>query len=317
MSPATRTPAPRAALCLLLLAGAAACGGRDAAADAAPAEPSDSAAAVSVTDDAGRTVALPRPARRIVALLPAVTETLFAMGAGDRMVGRTDYDTDAYAADLPSVGGGLDPSLEALAALRPDLVIAWETAGGATLRHRLERLGIPVFAVRTQDTADVYANLERLGRLIAHERGADSVARAMRWGVDAVRASVAGLPRPTVLYVVGTDPPMTAGPATFVAELIGVAGGRSVFPEVRQEWPQLSLEEIVRRQPEVVIVPVSAGAEPPRLARLPGWGELRAVREGRVVTVDGDLLNRPGPRLDAAARALRAAIHGVDAGAER
>lgn len=302
MSPVRRTHLP-----LLFLLVLAACR------DARPADAESPAEqAVAATDDAGRTVRLPHPARRIVSLLPATTETLFALGAGDRVVGRTDYDREAYVRHLPSVGGGLDPSPEALLALRPDLVIAWETAGGATLRHRLEALGVPVFAVRTQDTADVFANVARLGHLTGRDRAADSLARRIRAGLDSVRASVAGLPRPTVLYVVGTDPAMTAGPGTFVSELIGVAGGRNAFSDVRQEWPQISREEIVRRRPETVILPVDAGIDSAAaLARLdaPGWRELGAVRRGEVRVVDGELLNRPGPRIAEAARALRRAIH--------
>lgn len=272
---------------------------------------------MSATDDAGRTVRLRHPARRVVSLLPAATETLWALGAGNRLVGRTDFDTEPHLAHLPSVGGGLDPSLEALVALRPELVIAWETAGGAPLRHRLEALGIPVFAVQTQDTAAVFANVERLGHLTGRDRAADSLAARIRAGLDSVRASVAGLPRPSVLYVVGTDPAMTAGPRTFVTQLIGVAGGSTIFPDLEQDWPQLSLEEIVRRQPEVVIVPVEEETDTAAaLSRLdaPGWRELRAVRCGGVRVVDETLLHRPGPRIAESARVLRRAIHRRPAG---
>lgn len=277
---------------------------RDAAAP--PAEGS-----VSRTDDGGRAVRLARPARRIVSLVPSATETLVALGARDRMVGRTDFDAGLGVDSLPSVGGGLDPSLERLAALRPDLVIGWETDGRAELRDRLVALGIPVFSVATEDTADVFRSIANLGALTGEARAADSLAASIRAELDAVRASVAGKARPSVFYLVWNDPPMTAGPRTFVAELIGVAGGQTVFPDVEALWPQVAMEEIVRRQPDVVVVPVgeAGAAKVEELRAASGWRELSAFREGRAVTVPTEVLNRPGPKIGEAARLLARAIH--------
>ncbi|CAA9367595.1 MAG: Vitamin B12 ABC transporter, B12-binding component BtuF [uncultured Gemmatimonadetes bacterium] len=263
------------------------------------------------TDDAGKQVRLPRAARRVVSLLPAGTETLVALGAGDRIVGRTRYDDLPEVAHLPSVGGGLDPSLEALVALQPDLVLAFETAGGSRIRARLEELGIPVFAIAPQDTTDIFRNLERLGQLVGRDAAADSIARHVRAELDAVRSSVRGRQTPTVFYVVGIDPPMTAGPQTFISQLIGVAGGRTSVPDVQALWPQISLEEIVHRQPDIVLLPVGkdSAASLARLRSEPGWRELRAVQQGRIATVPADLMNRPGPRIGEAARRLRQALH--------
>jgi iron complex transport system substrate-binding protein len=268
-------------------------------------------APVAAVDDAGREVRLPRPAARVVSLLPAVTETLLALGAGETLVARTDYDHDPSVAHLPSVGGGLTPSLEVLAALRPDLVVAWEEAGTARVRPRLEELGISVFALRTQDTTDIFNNIRRLGHLTGRDRSADSVALRVRAGLDSVRASVAGLPEPTVLYVVGIDPPLTAGPNTFISQLIGVAGGRTVFPDLRTDWPQISLEEVVRRRPDVLILPVGADeqASLQRLRTAAGWRDLLAGGHTRVHAVPADLLNRPGTTIVESARLLRAGIH--------
>jgi iron complex transport system substrate-binding protein len=268
-------------------------------------------APVQAVDDAGRTVRLARPARRVVSLLPAATETLLALGGRDLIVARTDYDHDPRVARLPSVGGGLTPSLEVLASLRPDLVIAWEEAGTARVRPRLEELGIPVFALRTQDTTDIFNNIRRLGHLAGRDGAADSVALAVRAGLDSVRASVAGLPEPRVLYVVGIEPPLTAGPNTFISQLIGVAGGRTVFPDVRGDWPQLSLEEIVRRRPDVLVLPVgeSEQASLERLRGAAGWRDVLADGRTRVQTVPADVLNRPGPGIVESARLLREAIH--------
>lgn len=296
-----------APLLLALLAITTGCGGR---ADAAAGAQADSA--VALTDDAGRMVQLPRPARRVISLLPAGTETLFAIGAGEQVVGRTRYDSDPAYAHLPSVGGGLDPSLEALVALEPDLVVAFETAGESKLRAQLERLGIPVYAIATQDTSDIFRNVAHLGRLTGHAGEAETLLAQLRGELDEVRASVEGLPRPRVLYVVGVDPAMTAGPGSFIIQLLGVAGGETVFPEASVPWPQVSLEEVVKREPDVVMLPhgEDPNASLERLRAAPGWRELRAVREGRVVSVPADLMNRPGPGIGEAARRMRDALHG-------
>lgn len=269
---------------------------------------------VSAVDDAGRTVRLPRPAARVVSLLPAASETLVALGAGDVLVGRTRYDTEPEFAHLPSVGGGLDPSLEALVSLRPDLVVAWEPAGGESrLRSRLAELGIPVFAIQTRDTSDVYANITDLGRLVGRDGAAAALSERVRTGLDSVRSTVPAGARPRVLFVVSVDPPMTAGLDNFIAELIEVAGGvpLDIAGSAPGLSPQVSLEEVIRRDPDVVLLPVGTDASmnAERLAREPGWRELRAIREGRIVEVPADLVNRPGPRLPEMARVLRDAIH--------
>jgi iron complex transport system substrate-binding protein len=263
-------------------------------------------------DDAGREVRLAAPARRVVSLLPAGTETLVALGAGELLVGRTRYDTDAAVTHLPSVGGGLDPSLEALTALDPDLVIAFETAGGSPVRARLERMGVPVFAIQTQDTADIFRTISSLGLLTGHGAAADSLSREIRGRLEGVRASVPPGDRPRVLFVAGVDPPIVAGPNTFVMELVGVAGGDPIesLRHVYGNWPQLSFEELVRQDPDVIMIPV--GDDPAKsLARLrttPGWRELRAVRQGNVVTLDADLTNRPGPAIATSAERMGEAL---------
>ena len=298
-----RTILPAALAGLLALS---ACG--DPAPEARAEAPSGT---VEVVDDAGLAVRLQRPAQRIVSLVPAGTDVLLAIGARGQMAGRTDFDTGPEVAGLPSVGGGLDPSLETLAALRPDLVLSWETSADAALRTRLRELGIPTYSVAANDTADVFRTLANVGTLAGRRREADSAAAAIRAELDAVRRSVAGRPAPTVLYVAWVDPPMTAGPTTFIAELIRTAGGRPLFEDAKQEWPTVSLEEIVSRRPDVVVIPAGEGAQfsVAALRGVPGWRELEAFRAGRAREVPVEVVNRPGPRLGQAARALRDAIH--------
>jgi iron complex transport system substrate-binding protein len=266
--------------------------------------------AVRIRDDAGRVLELPRPAGRILSLVPAATETLLALGAADLLVARTDYDGDPRIAHLPSVGGGLDPSLEQLVSLRPEVVIAWAEAGTLRLAPRLEALGIPVLALSTQDTTDVFRNFERLGALAGRAALADALAATVRSQLEAVRRSVEGLPRPTVFHVVSSDPPMTAGAETFLGQLLRVAGAEPAFPEYDTGWPQLSMEAIHARNPDVVLLRTGyAGEESSqRLRRQPGWRELPAVRDGRIATVHADSVSRPGPGLGRAAEMLRDAL---------
>ena len=269
------------------------------------------ASAIEVTDDAGDIVRLAAPARRVISLVPSATETIIAIGAVDRIVGRTRYDVAPEITAIPSVGGTIDPSIESVVALRPDLVIGWDTDKRREVRTKLATLGIPVFSLRTQDTSDVFQGISHLGRLLGRDTAASRLAASIRSQLDSVRLEVTGQPVRSVLFVVYPDPPMTAGTHTFIDELIGLAGGRSVFSDLSQLWPTISMEEIVRRRPDLLIVP-QGELKDDSLARFrsrPGWRDLAAVRAGRVATVPADLVQRPGANIGNAARALQAAIH--------
>ena len=277
-------------------------------------DPARGAPGIAAVDDAGRRVRLEAPARRVVSLVPSVTESILAIGAGERLVGRTRYDTAPELARLPSVGGGLDPSLEELVALDPDLVIGWDAAAYRGLAPGLERVGIPFYAARIEDTTGVFRTLDRLGVLLDAGPESERVARALRDTLAAVKdradAARGGDPRPVVFYALPGDPPRTAGPDTFIGQIIQVAGGKPAFPEVVGDWPEVSLEAVLARQPDVVVIPVEGGGDDAtsRLAGTVGWRELGAVREGRVITVPADLFQRPGPGLGRAARLLSDAL---------
>jgi iron complex transport system substrate-binding protein len=246
----------------------------------------------------------------VVSLLPSATDLVVALGAGDRLVARTEYDTDPSLARLPSVGRGLTPNWEALTALRPDLVIVWPDNESPPELGELARLGVRVYTPHTESLADVVRTARELGRLLGRESAAESLVSGMNASLAAVRHTVQGLPQPTVFYVVWHDPPMTAGPGTFIDEIITAAGGRNLFHDAATPWPQVSLEVVVRRQPDVLVVP--RGEKDLNLDWLQtasGWRELRAVREGHIVRVDADLFNRPGPRVAEAARKMAALLH--------
>lgn len=248
---------------------------------------------------------------RIISLIPSTTETIVALGAIDRLVARSEFDVDPALAHLPSVGEGLTPSLEQLTALKPDLVIAWPDNPSRSVIARLEEFGVIIYSPQVQTLADVRIASRELGSLLGLEGAADSLVAAIDAGLDRVRESVAGLERPSVFYVVWFDPPMTTGPGTYVDELIKIAGGRNVFADAPGLWPQVSMEEIVRREPDIILL--SHTDETPanidRLRGQVGWRELSAMRRGNVFKVDANLFNRPGPRVTEAARRLARLLH--------
>ena len=278
-------------------------------ADEPPNTQTSNGAPYEAVDDAGRVVSLSAPARRIISLIPATTETVMAIGGAESLIARTDYD-DGGLAHLPSVGGGLTPSIELLASLQPDLVIAWEEAGAARVRSRLEALGIPVFAAQTRDTADIYANIQRFGRLMGLRSRADSLAASIRRDLESVASSVADRRSPRVVYMIGLDPPMIAGPSVFIGEVLGVAGGENVFADIRAPSPQMSLEEILARAPDIVLIPASGVAATPleRLQKEPGWRELMASGKTRFEALPPNILHRPGPSIVRSAWVLRNAL---------
>jgi iron complex transport system substrate-binding protein len=291
-----------AALLLLL----AACRGDAPARGSAPTEQP-----IVIVDDGGRTVTLKHTARRVVSLVPSVTETVIALGVADRLVGRTRYDRDSVVAALPIVGGGLDPNLEAMVALAPDLVVSWFTEERPEIRRRLDDAGIPTLSLSPQDTTDAFRTVALMGQVLGRTEQADSFLARLRDSLATTRRLAAAAGRRRVFYVVYNDPPMTMGPATFIAQILDLAGGDNIFGDATTNWPSVSLEEVVRRDPDVVVLPV--GEMPARtrerLHGEAGWKELRAVRRDCIVLVDADVVNRPGPNIARAAEQLRVAIH--------
>lgn len=282
---------------------AAACRGEQR--DATPAD-----SAITLIDDAGDTVRLARTAQRVISLVPSATETIIALGGAHNIVGRTRFDIAEELANLPSVGGTVDASVESIVALHPDLVIGWGKDLQQAVRSRLASVNVPVFAMHAVDTSDAFRGIRNLGRLLARDSAASSLSASIRATLDSVRAAVANAPSRAVMFVIYPEPAMTAGPHTFIDELIGVAGGRSVFHDVPDQWPTVSMEEVVRRRPDLLIVSQSDSAS--ALEQFRGrtaWRDLPAVRDGRIAAVSADLTQRPGARMGEAARALQLAIH--------
>jgi iron complex transport system substrate-binding protein len=275
--------------------------------------PSDSASRaseISVIDHAQRLVQLDSPAQRVVSLVPAVTDMIIEVGAAGRLIARTQFDNDPQLASLPSTNNALTPSLEWLTTLQPDLVISWLDQPSRSTVERLVTLGIPVYSARTGSIDDVVRTARDLGRLLGVPRQVDSTVTRLQAGLDSVRASVAGHPPTSILFLIAVQPPMAAGDSTFVGELIRLAGGKNVIADVGALWPQISVEEIIRRQPDVIVLSHEQRTDVlPALRTMPGWRELKAVREGRVVRVDPDVFSRPGPSMLMAARQLAEILH--------
>ena len=266
---------------------------------------------LELVDDLGHSHTIGSPPTRVVSLIPSMTELVMTLGAADRLVGRTDFDEDARLAALPSVGGGLDPSLEALVALEPDLVIAWPSGDQALATH-LGNMGIPMYAAEIQSLGDLRRHADQLGHLLETTRAADMFLRGLDSSLAQLDSITIGLDRPAVLYVVWHDPPMTAGPGSFLDELITLAGGRNVFGDAAIDWPQISMEEILRRDPDALVLPVKDVRDTTAIAwvyQTVGWKDLRAVRDGRLLLVDTDLFNRPGPNVVLAATQLARLLH--------
>lgn len=269
------------------------------------------AAAFTTRDMLGRDLTLPSHPARIVSLVPSVTEILFALKAADMIVGVTDFcDFPAEARRKPSVGGMVAPSLEAMAALRPDLVIATTEGTREDTFAQLTRLGVPVYLVAVHRVAEVKALIVRLGGLTGRQAAAATIVAQLEQRIDAVTKVVGSLDRPRVLYVLWPEPLIVPGRGTIVTELIQLAGGRSLTADDPDSWPRYSLEAAVAARPEVILL-ANHGAGTGAIAedRWRRLGDLPAVKAGRLRSVNGDLLHRYGPRVADGLEQLARAIH--------
>ncbi len=257
------------------------------------------AAAWTVTDQTGRRMTLGAPPRRIVSLVPSVTEDLFAIGAQDALAGVTDFcDYPPAARRKPSVGGMLDPSLETLVALKPDLVVATTAGNREETYTALERLRIPVYLVNPTRLSDVLDLIRRLGALTGRESTADRLTASLEARIEAVSLRVHGLPRPRVLYVLWPEPLIVPGRGSLVSELLTLAGGDSVTADAGEGYPRFSLEAAVARAPEVIILAShGSGQGPGARGRWERFTGVPAIQTGRLYTADGSLLHRYGPRV--------------------
>ena len=296
---------------LLLIA----CGGATATQGGPPAPAARSAFPLTVTDGLGRTVVIEKEPRRIVSYLPSNTETLYALGAGDRIVATDDFSDYPEAAKSKPKVGGLQVNLEALLAQQPDLVVSiGRTPDFPTL---LAPHDIPVVVLEFKDINGTLANMELLGQVVGRTAETNTLVAALKARLEAVRAKTRGVPKKRVYYELdGTDPnkPYTVGPGSYTNDLLVMGGGTNIAAGATGTAPQLSVEEIVRADPELIIVPISARSAPhaanvERFSQRPGWEAIDAVKNGQVRGVDSNLASRAGPRLVEGVEAMARAIH--------
>ena len=265
----------------------------------------------SFTDEAGRHVQIPSGVKRIVSLAPNLTEIVFALGQGDRLAGDTDFcDYPAEASQKPHVGGPVNPNLEQVVALKPDLVLATAINRRETV-DALARIGVPVYATDPHSVADMIESVEHIGKVLEAEKTATPLAEALRERLSSLDRRIAGITPRRVLFVVWTDPLITVGRDSFIADALRRAGARSVV-DATAEWPRISFEEILRLQPEFLVFANAHAADAQRdidsLRTRPGWRNLDAMRRGNIVVVS-DAINRPAPRMVDAVEQLARAFH--------
>jgi cobalamin transport system substrate-binding protein len=264
------------------------------------------------TDEVGRTVRIPQPVRRIVSLAPSLTETVYALGLEDKLVGDTDYcDYPADATKKHKVGGAINPNMEEVAALKPDVVLVVKSLNRLETVRALEQIGIPVYSTDPHTVKDVVASMKKLSGVLGSQEAGDAVNEKLENRLAAVHAKLNGVAAKRVMFVVWTEPLISVGRKTFIADVLEQAGGMSVV-ESKQDWPQFSLEEAVRLQPEYLVFASSHSEtvqnDMEALALKPGWSAMDAVKKRKIAIVS-DAINRPGPRIVEAVEELARQLH--------
>ncbi len=249
-------------------------------------------------DDSGREVRLKAPAKRIVTLAPHATEMLYAAGAGDRLIGTVEYsDYPPAAKKVPRVGSYDRFDLEAISALKPDLVIAWETGNPAAPVEKIRALGLTVYASQPNRMEDVAGQLERLGQLAGTEAVANQAAERFRQRLAGLRAANAGKPKVRVFYQIWKAPLMTVGGPQIISSAIELCGGENVFGKLSQMAPTVSVEAVLEADPEAIVATGMGDARPEWLDDWNKWPRMTAVKRGNLFHIHPDLMQRHTPRI--------------------
>ncbi len=271
---------------------------------------------ITLTDGLDRTVTIDGPAMRVVSMAPSVTEILYAIGAGDQVVGRDSFsDYPEEAMSVTDIGGSMgDYSYETIASLNPDLVIAAEINTADQVKA-LEDLGLNVYYLANPtDFEGLYAAIETVGELTGHSAEAVTLTDSMTARVQAVEDTISqASTTPVVFYELdGSDPakPWTSGPGTFMDMLISKAGGQNVGAALSGSWAQISVEELLVQNPQIILLSDAAyGMTPEQVAARTGWTDIAAVKENRIYTFNDDLVSLAGPRLVDGLETIAKLIH--------
>ncbi|MDQ2665960.1 MAG: helical backbone metal receptor [Gemmatimonadota bacterium] len=267
----------------------------------------DAAPAGAITDDFGDTLRVGAPPQRIVSLNPTTTELLYAIGAGPRVVGRTSYDLyPAEVLAVPDLGPGLRPNVEAVLAAHPDLVLLYASADNRDAARRLRASGVSTAAYKIDRIADMTRVTLVLGRLTGDTIAALRTVDSVRATLARVRRATAALPHPSVFWPLWESPLLAVGRGSFLNELIEIAGGRNVFADLPQPSPAVSFEELLRRDPDII---VAGNRSKLRFQADDRFRTLRAVRDHHIVVIDTSLINGPSARVGTSAVELARLLH--------
>lgn len=264
-----------------------------------------------VTDELGRQVTVPDQPHRVICLAPSLTEIVYALGGGEGVIGVTDYaDFPVDARGKPSVGGLIDPNIEKIVSLHPDLVLATREINRPETVEQLERFGIPVFVVYPQGLEGILRSIRSVGQALNRAAEATALASRLEEKRRAIADRVKGLARPTIFVVIWHDPVITVGENAFITEVISVAGGVSVTADIPQAWPQISMEELLRRSPDFLLLfhGQHGGMTIDELKARSGWNRLEAVRRNRVIYMD-ERLEHSSPIVFEALEELAEKLH--------
>ena len=249
-------------------------------------------------DDTGQEVRLKAPAKRIVALAPHIAESLYAAGAGDRLVGTVDYsDYPPEAKKLPRIGGYSRVDLEAVAALKPDLVLAWESGNNMPQVDKLKGLGLTVYVAQPNKMENVADQLVRLGRLAGTEAVANATAERFRKRLESLRAANAGKPKVRVFYQIWKTPLMTVGGPQIISDAISLCGGINVFGHLGKMAPTVSVEAVLEADPEAIVATGMGDAKPEWLHDWDKWTRMTAVKRDNLFHINPDIMQRHTPRI--------------------
>ena len=258
-------------------------------------------------DDFGDPVRIDQVPARIVSLNPATTEILFALGAGSRLVGRSDFDLwPAVARAIPALGNGMQPNVEAVLGIHPDLVILYASQDNRPAAGRLRAAGVNTLALRLDHISDFRRTADMLGAILRDSARAKSATDSVYQTLDSVRAITAKLTRPTVFWHIWDAPLITVGSGSFMSELVDIAGATNVYADITGPSKPISLEDVARRNPDFILAgPIGAQ----KIEADPRWRIVRAAREKKILIVDTVLVARPSVRLGEAAVSLANLLH--------
>jgi iron complex transport system substrate-binding protein len=248
-----------------------------------------------ITDETGRTVTVPDHPHRVVCLVPSITDTVFALGSGDDVVAVSDYTTHPPAAlKKPSIGGLVKPSIETILSFHPDLVLGTSIPGATETAAQLQNVGVPVYLVDPHGLSGILRSVGSVGEALNRVPQAAALNASLNQRIAAVRARSAGKPAPKVLVPVWYDPIITIGKNAFISQLVETAGAKSVTDDLLPDWPEVSMETVVTRAPEALVLIRGGKISIGMLQKRPGWSSLPAIQSGKVYYVDAGI-QEPSP----------------------